>query len=209
MSHVTSMLSVLCEFYGKGGTPHELNETQIAMYCDALAEFSRDELAAAAKAHMQRSPFFPKLSELRAILEPEPDYKALAAAAWAHVEQAIKRHGAYVSVQFADPSIGEAVRQTFGSWDRACSFDYDSPGWAIRRQTFMAIFPDAAKHATEPVMLRGLHNDTHPAIVGPLKGLPAPAVMRGLPIANGDEAMSEIRRRVAAFKAQRQLGGQS
>jgi hypothetical protein len=172
---VRSTLAVLQKFYAhRDGSPHPLNETQLVVYLDGLAAYPPEALEAAARAWMRQSPFFPRLSDLLGLLAPCADVEALAHLAWTRLEAEIRRIGAYRSVQFTDVAFGETVRQVFGSWAEACRYDADSPAWAIRRQTFLHIFPVLAARALEPtpVVLPGLHRDQVPACIGHLDGLP-------------------------------------
>lgn len=169
---VQAVMRVLCEYYReKDGRPYRLNETQIAVYLDGLAKYPAPVLEAAARQHMRQSAFFPKLSELLAVLEPAADEKTQAHLAWTAFERALGAGGVYRGVTFADGAIGETVRQVFGTWAHACQFETDSPGWAIRRQTFLAIYPTiAARSNGDPVTLRGLHR-AEPLLIGPVLGL--------------------------------------
>lgn len=63
--HVTHTLDVLCAYFGDAeGNPHALNAIQIAVYGDALGEFSPSALEAGARKWMRSNRWFPKASEL-------------------------------------------------------------------------------------------------------------------------------------------------
>lgn len=175
-AQINAGLRVLRNYYAdKKGTPHALNDVQLSVYLDGLAPFSAPELEAASRAWMRQSRWFPALSDLLELLSPAVSVADQAALAWTAVEQAIRRIGSYRSVQFADPPIGETVRQVFGTWPRACHFDFDSPGWTLRRQQFVALYPTIARRGgSAPVTLGGLHRDDRPALVAHVEGLPAP-----------------------------------
>jgi len=183
IAHVRQTLSVLRQYYaGRDGQPHQLNDVQATVYVDGLAGFSSEALEAAARTWMRQSAFFPRLSDLLSILDPPVDMDSLAHAAWARLEREIRRIGAYRSVQFADAAFGVAVRETFGGWPQACRFDVDSPGWAIRRQTFLAMFKAAVgRKNLEAVTLIGQHRDQAPALIGPLEGLPSQPLLTAQP----------------------------
>jgi hypothetical protein len=71
----------------------------------------------------------------------------------------------------------------FGGWRGACQFDMDSPGWAIRRQSFLGIFPVCeTDHPGGPVMLAGINDrDADPVWIGgpaTVPALPSPAERR-------------------------------
>ncbi len=202
-SHVEQVLEGLRAYYARDGKKVVLNEVQIAVYLDGLAEFTAADLNAAAQQHMRKSEFFPKLSELLAILQPKVDTAAAAQLAWTTVERAIRRAGAYRGVVFANGAIGETVRQVFGSWPFACSFELDSPGWAIRRQSFLAIYPAMEKRNLTAVTLRGMHESEQPLMIPPVPGLPYCMGVKKLPIVDDApltktesvEALAEIQRR--------------
>lgn len=177
-ARVLDFLRALCEcFPDQQGNPRVMTETQIAMYGKRLANYDNATLTAALETHMARSKWFPSLAELVEILEPQVDTKALAELAWASVLTAIRRGGVYRGATFETGAVGEAMRQVFGSWSAACSFDTDSPGWTVRRQSFLAIFPTLLSRAIEPVTLPGLHGSDRPYQVPALQGAPVVAAL--------------------------------
>ena len=193
--HVRQTLDVLRQYYAnREGQPHQLNAVQVATYLDGLANFGPEELEAAARAWMRGSAFFPRLSDLLNLLSPKADADTLAQVAWARLERELRRIGAYRGAQFTDAVFGEAVRQTFGTWSQACGFDLDSPGWAIRRQTFVAVFK-ALLHRTDlaPVTLQGLHREP-PMLIGPIEGMPVRPQIEAA-VDRSAEVMAEVRRR--------------
>ena len=177
MTHVKQMLDVLRNYYAdREGQPHTLNDVQLAAYLDAFAEFSGDELEAAARQWIRAEKFFPRVSELLAMLHgPEPDWTMLGNKAWLTLESAISRGGAYRGVLFEDYALGETTRLVFGTWKAACEYDRDSAGWAIRRQLFLSQFEAVAKQGPGPmVVMRGLFEGEKPWRVRHLTELPAP-----------------------------------
>jgi hypothetical protein len=197
IAHVKRVLDVLCGYYSdRDGNPRKLNSVQITIYAEGLAEYPPEVLEAAARRWMKQSKFFPALSELLELIAPPVDLDALAHTAWSRLEREIRSIGAYRSVSFSQPAFGVAVRETFGSWAAACSFDTDSPGWAIRRQTFLSIFKTACKREYDhhPIVLHGLHRDSAPEPIGLLEGLPEPRFLE----AAGDrshDVLTEVKRR--------------
>lgn len=200
-------LNVLLAAYAdREGQKPKLNDVQRAVWADALAPFPPAAVEAASKAWMHRSAFMPRPSDLLSILRPIADPQLEAQLAWSTVERAVTQAGRYRGVTFADGAIGEAVRQTFGSWGRACAFDYDSPGWAIRRQTFLAIYPGiAARQAGGPVTLRGDHSRETPYLVGHVDGLtlpPGSSESHDRPLTHGEsrDALSRLQLALEARK---------
>ena len=172
-AHVVDFIERACECFPSQGRPYAMTATQIAIYSDALAQYQPEALLAALKAHMRESKWFPALSELLEHLEPQTDTKALAELAWLSVQTAIRRGGVYRGATFQTGAVGEAVRQVFGTWSMACSFAVDSPGWTVKRQQFLAIFPTLLKRFSgESVTLTGLHEGSAPYAVPTLAGAP-------------------------------------
>lgn len=202
VTSVRKTLDVLRNYYAnRDGQPHQLNAVQVSVYLDGLAQFAPEELEAAARAWMRDSQFFPRLSELLHLLSPKADVDTLAHVAWAKLEREIRRIGAYRGATFSDAAFGEAVRQTFGSWSAACRFDPDSPGWAIRRQTFMAIFKTLVHRADlAPVTLPGLHQTQDPQLIAPIDGMPRVPALQAAADRSG-EVMATVRRRAAELVA--------
>lgn len=157
------------------GAPHQLNDTQVRAFVEGLKHFELPAIHAAAARHMATSKFFPRLSELLDHLAPKVDEEAAAHLAWTAVERALSSGGTYRGVIFTQGAIGETVRQVFGSWPSAGRFDTHGAEWAIRRKTFLAIFPGIARrHDGAPVTLRGLSPSDAPYVVPVVPGLPAP-----------------------------------
>ena len=173
--HVSATLRVLCSYYcDKDGRPRVLNPVQVTVYTDGLLRFSAEQLELAARQWMKESKWFPALSDLLALLEPKADATTAGHLAWTCVERAIRQAGVYRGATFVDGRIGEAMRQTFGSWSTACNFDIDSPGWAIRRQTFLSIFESLRNRQIEPVTLPGIARADAPVLIPALELLPLP-----------------------------------
>jgi len=114
---------------------NKLSEEQIAaktaLFVQALADLDDETLKAAALRHIGTSPFFPKVSELRAAaaavtFQPAPD----PIEAWGQVQEAIRRYGVYgvpcgeaegwgyKAPTFADPITNHIIRQM--GWQELC-----------------------------------------------------------------------------------------
>ncbi len=209
VTEIRAALKVLREFYAdRDGSPRAMNEVQIAGYLDGLAEFDADELQTASRKWMRESKWWPALSDLRDQLVVKVDTKAMAHLAWTTFERAIRRAGVYQGVTFADPAIGECVRQVFGTWDHACSYDTDSPGWAMRKQSFIELFPTMLKQATESVTMPGLFRQT-PLLIEHVEGLPelvppsVPSLTSGvgeLPVSTGGIRSPQLSREEAKMR---------
>ena len=187
-AEVRQGLALIRNYYPKDGKPHPLNDAQWGVYIAGLANHSAGQLEAACHAWMRTSKWFPALSDLLELIEgPPTDLTAAAQLAWTAVERAIRQAGSYRGATFADGCIGETVQQVFGSWPVACGYDFDSPGWAIKRQTFLAVFPGIAQRSRGGlVTLAGLHRNADPMVVAHVEGLPAPAGKALTDSADGD-----------------------
>lgn len=172
-AEVRQGLSVLRNYYAVNGKPQVLTDVQLAVYIDGLQRHSLGELEAAARTWMRQSAWFPKLSDLLGLMEgPTVSAEAAAHLAWTTFERSLRRAGAYRGATFMDGAIGETARQVFGSFAAACAFDLDSPGWAIRRQSFLAVYQTLHGRCPEPVTLRGIHPREEPLVIGHVEGLP-------------------------------------
>lgn len=172
-TEITQGLNILRNYYAKDGRPHTLNDAQWAAYLDGLQRYSYGELEAAARAWIRQSPWFPKLSDLLGLIEgPVLSAEAAAHLAWTTFERSLRRAGAYRGATFIDGAIGETARQVFGTFNAACAFDLDSPGWAIRRQSFLQVYQTLHGRVHGPVTLRGLHPRETPVVIGHVEGLP-------------------------------------
>lgn len=166
-SEVRQELSTVRNYYAdKDGTPYPMNDAKWAVYCAGLAPFSADKVRAAAHRWMQESKWFPALSDLIAILRPKADYEALALLAWSTVERATRAHGAYATVQFENPAVGQTVQEVFGSWPTACSQEIGSFEFGAKRKAFLAIFPVMMQRgdSMSPKLL-GIHRSPDAALV--------------------------------------------
>lgn len=204
VDQIQKTLDVLCRYYTDKGEPRKLNAVQVTVYLDGLCEFAPDELEFAARRWMKQSKWFPALSDLREqLVEAAPDWTALGHVAWSTVERAISAAGLYRGATFEDGAIGETVRQVFGSWSHACNYERDSPGWAMRKQTFLQVFPMVAKRAEHPpaVTMKGISPIDKPLLIPHVELLPAVVPK----LAQRDESknvLAEVTRRFKALRGE-------
>lgn len=197
------VLDNLRDYYrDKDGQKRPMSEFQIAVYLDGLHEFQADVLESAARQWMRQSRWFPALSDLRGLLTaPAVDWSTMALLAWTAFERAIGHAGIYSGATFQDAAIGETARQTFGTWEHACSYERDSPGWTIKRQTFIGLFPHVAQKLTSnaPVTMRGIASRDMPTIIAHVEGLPAPAQLALEEPDKSKDVLAEVTRRFKAL----------
>lgn len=160
-------LTLVRNYYpDKDGKAHSLNDAQWGVYIAGLTPFTVEALRAATHRWMLESKWFPALSDLIAILRPKVDYEALALLAWSTVERAMRQFGAYATVQFANPAVGVAVREVFGSWPSACSQEIDSFEFGQKRKAFLAVFPVLMQRGiAESPKLIGIHRSESAELV--------------------------------------------
>lgn len=105
------MLDLIAEQYGK-----TLSDGAKALYWQGLHDFDLSALKQAASRHL-RNPdtgqFMPKIADFVRMLQGSTQDAALVA--WAKVDQAVRRIGAYQDVVFDDPIIHRVI-QDMGGW---------------------------------------------------------------------------------------------
>tara|TARA_Y100000114_G_C11761036_1_gene329750 strand:+ start:1996 stop:2589 length:594 start_codon:yes stop_codon:yes gene_type:complete len=95
---------------------HELSETELGIYWSALQGWEVERLRQAAQAHVVRSKWFPRLSELaEAVGGSETD---AASEAWQRVIRAVGSVGRYRSVDFG--AVENAATASVGGWAKLC-----------------------------------------------------------------------------------------
>jgi hypothetical protein len=205
-SEIRLVLNALRKNYARNGEDYALNEVQIAMFTESLAPFDAVAVNEAAKRHMRESKFFPAVSELLALLRgPEMSPEAQAQLAWTTFERALARAGAYNGVTFEDGAIGETVRQVFGGWPQACAFDTHGAAWAIRRQSFLAVYPAIAARARGEVTLRGMAQVAQPLRIAAQSPQDAPG--RSIGPANDSIPQGEAVKLLADIRQRASLAG--
>jgi len=189
MSTIAKTLDVLRAYYAdKDGDIYPLNDVQLAVYLDALNPCAPESVEQAARQWMRTSKWFPKVSDLLDTICPEPDLKALGLIAWAEVENAVKRWGHASVMRFENPELAEAVRRTFRDWSGVTWIESGSPTWAIKRQSFLAIFEQVMQEDREFDRVVGDRRNALQGFVGEVEwveGFPEPnwkALRRGLPV---------------------------
>ena len=204
---IQAVLKILCRYYcDKDSQPRKLNDVQVAVYLDGLSEFDSTELELAARLWMRESKWFPALSDLRDTLVTKTDWPTVSLLAWTTFERSLSRAGIYSGATFEDAAIGETARQVFGSWEHACSYDRDSPGWTGRRQLFVSMFPSIAQKLTSsaPVTLRGIARQDMPLLIPHQDGVPAVVPMLEAGPDRTVNVLAEVTRRFKALGQSRE-----
>ncbi len=95
---------------------HTLGDSTIITYLSALQDVPDEVLKEAAAKHISRSPFFPRISELRNLALADQYPTPLAA--WGEVRRQIQRVGSRGTPEFSDQLIVQAVNQL--GWSALC-----------------------------------------------------------------------------------------
>ncbi len=88
------------------------------LYFDGLSDLSIEEIEQATRRAIATLRFFPKIAELRELVEGTKEDRA--AIAWESALQAHRKAGAWSSVIFSDAATGEALKTVFGGWVEFC-----------------------------------------------------------------------------------------
>lgn len=94
-----------------------VSEAMAQVYFDNLKDFPIEQVATAVQAAIRTKTFFPKVAELRQLIEGSVEDRA--AQAWAALLEAAA-DGGQASVRFADRAAALAMDAVFGSWTQAC-----------------------------------------------------------------------------------------
>ena len=161
----------LSEVFGK-----EFSKFTAKAYFKALSTHDIQPVVKAMESALKRCRFFPKPVELLEFIEGTPeDRKVMAEAQAREVLMAVRRHGIYATVQFADPITNAIIRQYFGGWANVCSTREDAQRWFIK--DFSERYAEYKTHGIEDhEPLRGI--STGP-IVNYVGGTPRPALEGG------------------------------
>lgn len=163
----------IAEVYDK-----RMSEAAISIYWDTLKDLELSEVRSAFKRHLEDADggrFMPRPSDIRAIARPPRD----SVMAWSEVEGAMRKVGAYRSVQFQDPVINSVVRD-MGGWPWICRQPLEEP-WVQKEFERRYLAYRDAGHG-DGSRLAGLHEIENRGLLGA-----APEVVF-LPMGTGEAA---------------------
>lgn len=126
-----SILRAMASTFGK-----EADEAMLLGYSIGLADLPLAEVEKSVGRAIRESRFMPTVAELRelaGIVRPE----ARAALAWTVADTAVRRNGAYRTMQFDDP-ITTATIARLGGWVRFCDVTEDE--LPFKRKEFEAVY---------------------------------------------------------------------
>lgn len=101
------------------------SEELLGIYYDILKQFGIEEIKNAVCEHIQTNKYFPKPSELIALIKPPESIEDKANKAWILLLKAIAKHGYYDSVQFEDKIIHTCIR-AMGGWMQVSNREPDT-----------------------------------------------------------------------------------
>ncbi len=110
---LTRQIEVMAEYYDK-----PKSEAQILLYVQALDDLPCEAVLGAMRALVRTSTFFPKVSEIRQLVEG--DKKEAAEYAWMEMLREVRRVG-YVGAPDLPAPTMETIRGLWGSWAHLCS----------------------------------------------------------------------------------------
>lgn len=112
-AEIVQLVTILAEAFGK-----ETSDPMIAAYRIGLEDVPTEAVKRAVTAAIRQSKFMPTVSELRE-LAGEVRTEDRAVLAFAALDDAVRKHGYYSTVQFDDPVLTATVR-ALGGWQKVC-----------------------------------------------------------------------------------------
>lgn len=117
------LMAMLSTALGKENT-----ELKVEVYYGALKDFSIKDVEQAVYLAIKTLKFFPKIAELRELIEGDPESRALMA--W---RIAVDERDYYHSIEFDDPIIHYCIVELFGDWMSFCEKTLDELKWEEKR----------------------------------------------------------------------------
>jgi hypothetical protein len=133
----------------------EIGKPGIALYFRALQQYSIEEIEKATDKILTTSRFFPKPVEFIEAIEGKSDERA--EVAFSQFAEAVRLGGYMKSVYSADACLIQAVKQVFGSWQRACEElpPVSDPMFANMRKSFLMAYQSALRNGSKEHYLIG------------------------------------------------------
>ena len=154
------LITGIAEVYGK-----PMSKAGMRLWWSALERFSDDEVNQALNDHVQdaeRGQFMPKPSDIVRKIEGTPGDAANAA--WAKVEDALRRVGGGPSWVFDDPKIHRAIQQIGGVAALSnCPTERDL---TFLREQFCKRYASPQNQGPYPARLQGWHQQGEPVLIG-------------------------------------------
>ncbi|MFP5211943.1 MAG: DUF6475 domain-containing protein [Acidobacteriota bacterium] len=182
-----ALFTGLCEYFDK-----KFSDPLLEIYFESLKDMPYEQVDAVISMAIRTLKFFPKICELREMVNGRGEDRALIA--WEQLQEAMQRAGRYNSVLFADPKISRVVN-LLGGWLEVCNWPTDE--MKFRRQEFLKAYA-ALPEGGQPEVLPGI-TETENAARGWLEAIPKPVRIGGPvdlpkiePKSNGHASMIEL-----------------
>jgi len=140
-----SRFTGMCEYWEK-----KYSDALLDIYWCALSDLTIDQFERASSLAIQKLTFFPKVAELRELVNGNGEAEALSA--WEQLQKGISRAGAYQSVLFEDPRITRVI-EIMGGWIEVCA--WPTADIKFRRKEFLDAYK-ALPATGEPRPLAGI-----------------------------------------------------
>jgi hypothetical protein len=112
-----------------------ISKPLLEIYWETLKPFLDGECEDAFKKIIATSKFWPKPADFLDILQGNNEEKAVQA--WAMVDEAMRKHGNYVSLDFGDPKIHRCI-ELLGGWDYLGTLTEEE--WKWKRKEFKSAY---------------------------------------------------------------------
>lgn len=159
--------AVLMEMLAEG-FDKENSKLKIDLYFESLKDFAIGEIEGAIYQSIKSLKWFPKIAEIRELIEGDPESRALIA--WRF---AVDNINPYLTFEFDDPIIHYCIQEIFGGWIGFCEKTLEELKWEEKR--FMSLYrlalkrPDIARYA--PKRMLGSH-EIHNSALGLYEHIP-------------------------------------
>lgn len=130
---------------------NKITKGTITIYWGRLRKYGNEEFKKAVIRCLDDLNYFPKIAELKNMLEGSPADEA--ELAWIYLIDKIDEVGHYQSVSFPEyPAIGEIVEK-WGGWSRICDMTFKDE--TFRKIEFIKLYPIIKKRGDHPRELAG------------------------------------------------------
>jgi len=129
----------------------KISKSAINIYWSRMKDYTDNEFKKAVVRCVDELNYFPKIAELKNILEGTSEDEA--ELAWIYLLNKIEYQGHYQSVSFPDyPAVG-AVVEGLGGWLEICETTFDEEKWV--KKEFIKLYPIMKKRGDYPDKLIG------------------------------------------------------
>lgn len=124
------LMTAIAEIFDK-----TISEPLLMVYWKLLEPFSDEDAIRALNLALTSCKFFPKPADILEHLQGKQEDQAIQA--WVLVDEAMRRHGNYVSLNFGDPKIHRVI-ELMGGWEYLGTLDEKE--WTWKRKEFESAY---------------------------------------------------------------------